>query len=406
MIMSKTPATLTALCLFILTLLVSCGPSGPTELEMAETYAAQTLTARPSETLTATLSEPTATMTPEAPTPTPTLTATPAPVGPVDFPEGVNPLTGLVVGDPTLLDRRPVFVKVANYPASGRPHAGLSLADLVFEYYIGYGTNRFMAVYYSQDAEKIGPVRSGRLVDPQLVSMYEGILGFQGAYETILSQIVGALGDRAISGTGDVCPAICDDGRNIVTSVFANSAELTALAETRGVVNQRFPLEGMFFSPQAPKGGAAGDQATILFANQNRGEWRFDVESGLYLRWIEDVQEGQDLEMIPLVDSQTEEQLAFANVIVVFAYYTEYTPAMHDIDIWGNTAGRRAIIFRDGQAYEATWKAVGQTQPIQFLDQSGAAFPLKPGNSWIVIMGINSGVVEDAGLWTFNFYLP
>ncbi len=404
--MSKTPATLTALCLFILTLLVSCGPSGPTELEMAETYAAQTLTARPSETLTATLSEPTATMTPEAPTPTPTLTATPAPVGPVDFPEGVNPLTGLVVGDPTLLDRRPVFVKVANYPASGRPHAGLSLADLVFEYYIGYGTNRFMAVYYSQDAEKIGPVRSGRLVDPQLVSMYEGILGFQGAYETILSQIVGALGDRAISGTGDVCPAICDDGRNIVTSVFANSAELTALAETRGVVNQRFPLEGMFFSPQAPKGGAAGDQATILFANQNRGEWRFDVESGLYLRWIEDVQEGQDLEMIPLVDSQTEEQLAFANVIVVFAYYTEYTPAMHDIDIWGNTAGRRAIIFRDGQAYEATWKAVGQTQPIQFLDQSGAAFPLKPGNSWIVIMGINSGVVEDAGLWTFNFYLP
>ncbi len=404
--MSKTPATLTALCLFILTLLVSCGPSGPTELEMAETYAAQTLTARPSETLTATLSEPTATMTPEAPTPTPTLTATPAPVGPVDFPEEVNPLTGLVVGDPTLLDRRPVFVKVANYPASGRPHAGLSLADLVFEYYIGYGTNRFMAVYYSQDAEKIGPVRSGRLVDPQLVSMYEGILGFQGAYETILSQIVGALGDRAISGTGDVCPAICDDGRNIVTSVFANSAELTALAETRGVVNQRFPLEGMFFSPQAPKGGAAGDQATILFANQNRGEWRFDPESGLYLRWIEDVQEGQDLEMIPLVDSQTEEQLAFANVIVVFAYYTEYTPAMHDIDIWGNTAGRRAIIFRDGQAYEATWKAVGQTQPIQFLDQSGAAFPLKPGNSWIVIMGINSGVVEDAGLWTFNFYLP
>lgn len=404
--MSKTPATLTALCLFILTLLVSCGPSGPTELEMAETYAAQTLTARPSETLTATLSEPTATMTPEAPTPTPTLTATPAPVGPVDFPEGVNPLTGLVVGDPTLLDRRPVFVKVANYPASGRPHAGLSLADLVFEYYIGYGTNRFMAVYYSQDAEKIGPVRSGRLVDPQLVSMYEGILGFQGAYETILSQIVGALGDRAISGTGDVCPAICDDGRNIVTSVFANSAELTALAETRGVVNQRFPLEGMFFSPQTPEGGAAGDQATILFANQNRGEWRFDAESGLYLRWIEDVQEGQDLEMIPLVDSQTEEQLAFANVIVIFAYYTEYTPAMHDIDVWGNTAGRRAIIFRDGQTYEATWKAVGQTQPIQFLDQSGAAFPLKPGNSWIVIMGINSGVVEDAGLWTFNFYLP
>jgi hypothetical protein len=75
-------------------------------------------------------------------TPTPTVTLTPKPsatptkpqtsVGPNEFPEGVNPLTGLKVENPELLKRRPVLVKVSNYPAEGRPHAGLSYADIVF----------------------------------------------------------------------------------------------------------------------------------------------------------------------------------------------------------------------------------------------------------------------------------
>jgi hypothetical protein len=54
------------------------------------------------------------------------------------------------VEDPSILDRRPVFVKVANYPVSGRPHAGLSFADMVFEYYIGTGGNRFIGLFYGQ----------------------------------------------------------------------------------------------------------------------------------------------------------------------------------------------------------------------------------------------------------------
>ncbi|MCD6355663.1 MAG: DUF3048 domain-containing protein, partial [Anaerolineaceae bacterium] len=88
-----------------------------------------------------------------------------------------NPLTGLPVSDPALLERRPVMVKVSNFPRLGRPHAGLSFADIVFEYFIGFGQNRFLALYYGQDAEKIGPVRSGRRVDAELVTMYSGVLG-------------------------------------------------------------------------------------------------------------------------------------------------------------------------------------------------------------------------------------
>jgi hypothetical protein len=380
--------------------LAACTPTPTPDLSVAGTYAAQTLEA---------LSEEMSTEAPKAQTtPTATLEVTPLPivgaVGPMDFPEDVNPLTGLRVEDSELLERRPVFVKVANYPASGRPHAGLSFADMVFEYYIGYGGNRFSALFYGQNAEKIGPVRSGRLVDPKITHLYEGVLGFHGAYVTILDQIVDVLGDRALNGTVGICPAICDDGRNIVTSVFADSAALTDLASERGVENQKVVLEGMAFDPEPPEGGEEGKQATILYSSLNRGEWRYDPESGYYLRWIEDA-ESQNLEMIPLVDLLTDKQLAFSNVVVLFAEHTEFTPSMHDMALW-NVTGQRAMVFRDGRVHDGTWTTPVTDQPIQFLDAEGEILPLKPGNTWVVIFGQTSGVTEEDGTWTFTFSIP
>ena len=68
---------------------------------------------------------PTATFTPTATeTPTPTITPTPVIVyyGPSNFPANVNPLTGLEVSDPGILNRRPMMLKVSNFPREGRPH--------------------------------------------------------------------------------------------------------------------------------------------------------------------------------------------------------------------------------------------------------------------------------------------
>jgi len=385
---------------FLALVLVACGPTPTPDVSMAGTYAAQTLAAMPEEgTTEAPKTQPTPTVTIEV-TPLPEV----GPVGPEDFPEDVNPLTGLRVEDPELLERRPVFVKVANYPASGRPHAGLSFADMVFEYYIGYGGNRFIAMFYGQNAEKIGPVRSGRLVDPKITSLYEGVLGFHGAYVTILDEIVGVLGDRALNGTVGICPAICDDGRGIVTSVFGDSAALTDLAGERGVENKKFVLEGMAFDPTPPDGGEDGQQATILYSSLNRGEWRYDDQTGFYLRWIEDANSA-DLEMIPLVDSLTDQQLAFSNVVVLFSEHTEFTPSMHDMALW-NVIGQRAMVFRDGKVYDGTWTTPATDQPIQFLDDEGEILPLKPGKTWVVIFGTSSGVTEQEGVWTYNFSIP
>ena len=146
----------------------------------------------PAASATSTIPAPTDTLpasdTPESPTVTPPSQSSqipPYPIegyGPSNFPSNVDPLTGLPVADPTLLDRRPMLIKVSNLPRSVRPQWGLSLADIVFEYYTEEGTTRFAALFYGNDASMVGPIRSGRFIDAHLVRGYKAVFAFGSAY--------------------------------------------------------------------------------------------------------------------------------------------------------------------------------------------------------------------------------
>ena len=106
------------------------------------------------------------------------------------------------------------------------------------------------------------------------------------------------------------------------------------------------------------------------------------------------------------IDQNTGEQLAFSNLIVIKAYYTEIKTTLHSIDLIGNTNGMPATVFRDGKAYDITWKAPDSGKPIQFYDGGGNPFFLKPGNSWIVLLGTTSWVDIEGGEWSFTFSIP
>ncbi len=420
---------LVSLVLPVVLVLSGCGLKAlPTSTpDFVQTAVAQTVAAvyptntaaNPTETLQ--LSDTPAVQNTATVTPTPTITLTPfilhsatpttAPqlvYGPTNFPSNVDPLTGLVVADPTLLARRPMMIKVANYPREGRPHAGLSSADIVFDYYIGEGANRFLALYYGQDSSKVGPIRSGRYVDVQLVPMYQGILGFESAWAPILTKIFDTLGARAVYGTDNTCPAICDDGRHTVTSWFANIPELTRYATNKGFnIDPRPNLDGMVFDPAKPQGGKDGQSILVEFFSKNLSEWRYDAASGNYLAWIEEVDANDNPSLIPMLDRNTNQQVAFSNVIVMYATYHEMAPTLHDIDIAQSYSLNKALVFRDGVATDAFWKSVGLYKPIQFFDANKNPLALKPGNSWIFIVGQASTTTQtDPGKWDVKFYLP
>jgi len=217
-------------------------------------------------------------------TPLATSTSTPVTLGVFNFPPGINPLTGLKVSDPSILDRRPVLVKVSNFPRYGRPHAGLSFADIVFEYYIGEEANRFLALFYSQDAAKVGPVRSGRLVDGPLTNMYGGILGYGDADPQVDDVLLREIGERALAFKDYRCPVYCGNATHSVAGVFANTAELSKVASTNGAGNSRQDLHGMIFGERLPPGNKPALNIGVQYSWRDRGEWHYDPVSGKYLR--------------------------------------------------------------------------------------------------------------------------
>jgi hypothetical protein len=348
-----------------------------------------------------------------APTRMPTWTPYPARpkatsslLGLFGFPPDVDPLTGLKSDNPKILDRRPVMVKISNFPSNARPQAGLSFADIVFEYYIGEFMYRFMGVFYGQDVPQAGPIRSGRYVDAQLVNQYGGLLMYGSADKRVDDVIRQVLGDRAMNNLEAPCPVVCG-GDTHLNRVVVDTGKFTQFARENNVNENRPDLTGMVFDPQPPQGDQLAVQIAVQYVKFYRGEWRYDPTTRLYMRWIDDDSLRVPPPMVPLKDSLTGNQLAFDNLVIIFATYIVYNPTLHDIEIWKNTTGKRALFFRDGVMTEGLWKSAGYDRPLQFFNRWGLPYALKPGNTWIVIAGDSSVFEQPApGQWELRFDLP
>jgi hypothetical protein len=325
------------------------------------------------------------------------------------FDASINPLTGLVAQYPDLLNRRPIMVKVSNWPPSVRPQSGLSFADMVFEYFIGEGANRFLALYYSQDAAQVGSLRSGRLVDAQLARMYQSYLVYGSADARVDRVLNQELGDRAISNLEVNCPVICGGDTHRAPWVYANTGELASTIAEKGYESSRQNLSGMLFDTAVPESDQYAITIGVQYVACNRGEWRYDAATGKYLRWIEkwdDSQACKTYPQEPLTDYLTGQQLSFSNVIILFADYYRYNETLHDIFIWDKSISQRAVIFRDGVMVDGSWQAVSHDQPIRFYNQFGLPMALKPGNTWIVIADNHSSFSQtQPGNWDLNFSL-
>jgi hypothetical protein len=353
------------------------------------------LSASNSESVVADTATPTATITATAtPPPTATFTATPSVLGP-HFESNIDPLTGLPVDDPSLLNRRPLAIKVSNFPADLRPHSGMSFADIVFHYFTEQGMTRFLALFLGKDSPSVGPIRSARMVDAQLTFLYQAILGYVGGDPTVIGEI-GRLADRAISERPSTCPAICRGPNGDVNSVFANTGALTEYAIAHGILGGRQNLDGMVFDTAVPAGGTDLSILHVRYSWGDRSEWRYDPVSGRNQRFIEEYKDGELHEqgtgpvLIPLVDRVTKQPISAANSVVVFVQYWPMPGnEKYEVEFWATKKGR-ALLFRDGKLFDGFWGVTKPDAPLIFQDAQGNSLPFKPGNTWVEIVGVQS----------------
>ena len=352
------------------------------------------------------------TATPVKDTATPRPTSTPRAYGPDNFPESVNPLTGLPVDDPELLERRPIGVKIQLYPRAGRPPWGVSLADLVFDFYQNDGLTRLHAVFYGNDAETVGPIRSARLFDEQIMRMYKSIFAYGGADWRVLNRIYDYdLIDLMVVEGKYNCPPMCRLDPNAANYLVTNTRELQDYIDTeREVENGRQNLDGMSFDFNPPGTGQAGQQVEVRWSISAYLRWVYDDQSGLYQREQDTLEayNTESEEFNPFTDRLTEEQITAANVVVIPLIHEDIYPTqkIEVVDIKLSGSGE-AYLFRDGQMYRVQWNRPAADSVLFLTDEEGNRIPFKPGNTWFEIIGNSSQVSEpDDGVWRYEFRYP
>ena len=323
----------------------------------------------------------------ETPSPTPTIifpapTLTPVPT-PTPDPH-INPLTGLRVEDPAALQRRAIHARIGNDPII-RPQEGLGAADVVYEDIMdGWALTRFTAVFLSEDPLRIRPLRSARLVSLELAPQYDAALVHTGASDPIRFKLsesdICDLDEYFNSKPYSVLEGYDWRGRFYTDSQRIHDYLMEKGWETSG------PSEGFVFSTEgsSPPGGAPASTVHVPYPKLCVVDWTFDSERGSYLRQVQGA---------PHTDGNTGEQIAAANVIILYARH-DATDIVEDT--LGNTAidivlrgEGRVQVCRDGVLIEGKWQRDELKEFARFLGNDGSPIPLKPGKTWIQLVPVD-----------------
>src|SRR5436305_10233595 len=150
-------------------------------------------------------------------------TTVPAPT--TTAPPPVFPLTGLLTGGGPAT-RPALSVKIDNISAA-LPQSGLNNADLVYEELVEGGQTRLFAVFQSQDADPVGPIRSARPVDADLLDQLGGgIFAYSGAAAGEIAPSEDHSGATLLSNDNGVSAFYRDRSRSAPHNVYSSTGEL------------------------------------------------------------------------------------------------------------------------------------------------------------------------------------
>jgi Protein of unknown function (DUF3048) N-terminal domain/Protein of unknown function (DUF3048) C-terminal domain len=296
------------------------------------------------------------------------------------------PLTGLPVTDPALAARPAVVVKVSNDPGA-RPQSGLQFADVVFEAW-GAGPTRFATVFQSQDAPEVGPIRSARTQDVDLVGSFNGaVFACSGGNNGAIAAIRGS--DLLVLTESQGPGWFLKKGRHRPHATFNDTASLrsNAAPDRPGPVQQFEYREDGDATP-----GVASPGFKLHIQNVH-AQWDYNPETKHYER----SQEGEP----HLLADKT--RVAFSNVVVLWVDYGHSEADVRSPD--GGTIGKgKAVVFTNGKVTDAQWARAGRLDPIELTDSKGDPVLLTPGTTWFELA--NSGLGTFPGTDELEFLPP
>jgi hypothetical protein len=285
-------------------------------------------------------------------------------------------LTGLPIADVADRDRPVLVVKVENAPEA-RPQSGIDKADVVYEEVVEGGIVRFLCVFQSQDAAEVGPVRSVRPVDPDIVSPLGGLFAYSGGAPQFVKLIKQAP-VRLVGFDEDTGAYFKKAGKAAPHNLYTSTKKLYEKAKSTDKVP---PPLFTFGTPT----GTAVVHASVPMSSQTAVDWDWDAASK---RWKRTTNGTAHV-------TADGAPLAFANVIVQYVRYTNTSsrdPAGNPVPIASVIGTGQAAVLSGGTLLSATWTKHSATDVTAFTDAQGLPVNLTAGPTWIMLAPVGTQI--------------
>ncbi|MGH3811200.1 MAG: DUF3048 domain-containing protein [Pseudonocardiaceae bacterium] len=295
--------------------------------------------------------------------------SSPTPSSPLPEPPPEPPPTSPFTGLPTDLGAPVLAVKIDN-AAPARPHTGLALADLVYVEPVEGGISRLLAVYQSRFPPVVGPVRSTRLTDLQLLANFgRPALAFSGD-----AAEVGALLAQApvldVSEEKQPGSYRRDRKRRMPHNLYGDTNRLR-----RGGAPPRDI--GFRFGP-IPPGGRPVPAIHVRYRATSIGVQWVPAEA----RWV------ISMDGAPLTSASGPRPGAATVVLQRVAVRdTPIRDASGAPSPFAATVGAgSAVMLRDGLAFDGSWSRPAPDAITTFTLLDGSPLTFAPGPVWVVLV--------------------
>lgn len=285
----------------------------------------------------------------------------------VAAPVAFAPLTGLGVdAEGALRLIRPALaVKIDNSPQA-MPQAGLNRADLVVEIKVE-GISRLMSVTHSNDVDEIGPVRSARLSDPDILALLgRPLFGWSGANDGVKSAvrsrpwIVNVNWDAVNRGAYRR-----RSDRPAPHNLYTSSKALYAYAQPDQLTAT--PVFGFLGTGESLVGGVAAP-GVRLNVGTTPSAWVWDPDR----HWMRSQYGRQH-------DSEGDGQVTATSVVIMEIRYSGGSKA----PVAQTTGSGPVIVLANGTAIAGTWSRGSVSEPLVLTAAAGQPIRLQPGRIWL-----------------------
>jgi len=327
-------------------------------------------------------SDTTSTVVPTSSTVAATTTTTPLETTvPVACP--VMPLTGLPVTDEVTALRPAVVVKIDNHP-DARPQSGLNEADIVYEENVESLT-RFALVFHSQGSDPVGPIRSARTQDINLLSSLNGVLfvwsgGNAGVTAAVKSSnFVNMSASAAGKGSG----FFRSDDKKAPHNLYTNTSNIWAIAAGRGGT----PVAQFEYSSDLTNfHGDAVVGAKLRMDGNTRTSWEWDSSLSKFVRRNDQKAH---------IDSHGV-QVNTDNVVILTVEY-KISAANKKSPEAQTTGTGVAWILHQGKITIGTWTRADKMAPWTLTDETGSPILLTVGRTFVELIRKGQGVIVPFG---------